>query len=343
MGTSNAPDGITTTGKDNNLGATILPDPTKSHTYWEDFDYYVAGDWSLANGTGSSQALTFEDGGVLNFVIGAGEGIESVIVKKGQSFLFESGKELWMKSRFKRSLSSIGYQVGLGINNTDDDRVVFTNWTSSETLDLITASSWTGTGATFSGVSDTNLIMDNTAGAAAEAISTFATIVGVTYTVFIDFVHTNSTATFSARDASDTNELGTPVLASLSQTYEFTFTATTTTTILKWVNTSTTASQESSITSVDVVGNSDTFVIAKDNVRTVLNLGSISGADTYLDLGFYYDGTKFKIYLNDTFIDFIGDDNLPDDLPLSPEMGFLNSDSGAQSADVDYFYAAKNR
>ncbi len=47
MGTTRFPHGITNTSVDTTLGTIGQPDPSQYHTYWEDFDYYTAGDWTI--------------------------------------------------------------------------------------------------------------------------------------------------------------------------------------------------------------------------------------------------------------------------------------------------------
>ena len=61
--------GVTTALDTEPLGEFVLPDMTKAHVYFEDFDYYVAANWTVTvieAGAGSAaQALTDLDGGNL--------------------------------------------------------------------------------------------------------------------------------------------------------------------------------------------------------------------------------------------------------------------------------------
>jgi len=64
--TSRFPFGITNTIKTETLGMFGIPDPTKFHTFFDDFDRYVAGDWTLTSiGTTGTAALADGDGGLL--------------------------------------------------------------------------------------------------------------------------------------------------------------------------------------------------------------------------------------------------------------------------------------
>ena len=63
------PKGVTNVTKEDPMGMLGMPDPTKFHTYMEDFDIYNATDFTITTteaGSGSAtEALADEDGGVL--------------------------------------------------------------------------------------------------------------------------------------------------------------------------------------------------------------------------------------------------------------------------------------
>jgi hypothetical protein len=339
--TTRLPHGLTTTAKNTTLGETTLPDPTKSHQYWEDFDYFVVANWA----TSGTIAQVDEDGGILGFTIATGPTSASSILKDGNSFSVEPNKRLWLKSRFKRTLISTGYRVGLVTDAADtDDGMFFTNIGDSDALGLIDPAVWVaGAGTTLAGSAGVEVTLQNSGAASASATTTFTTVVGAAYTVVIDFKFTNTAATFSARDPSD-NELGTVTTGLGDEDELFTFTAVSTTTTLKWVNVDTTSSDISKIVSVVTISDHDSLVIANSGTRTILELGVLSAADTYGDFGFYYDGTKVHAYFNDVPITSGSDDNIPEGVALTPLMRFLQgADAGAQTAAVDYFYASKSR
>ena len=64
--TTRFPNGVTNVGEDTIFAALGQLAPTKFHTYWEDFDYYAAGDWTVTETQASAtQALADGDGGLL--------------------------------------------------------------------------------------------------------------------------------------------------------------------------------------------------------------------------------------------------------------------------------------
>ena len=75
-------------------------DPTRYHTLFEDFDFYVAANWTVTEtDAGATQALTDADGGVLLITNSAGDDDLVGVQKIGESFLFEVGKKLFFKAR----------------------------------------------------------------------------------------------------------------------------------------------------------------------------------------------------------------------------------------------------
>lgn len=117
--TTHFPNGLSNVAKSNELGNMGQLDPTQFHTYFNDFDTYVAGDWTVTEvGTGS-RALTNADGGVLLVTNAAADNDHNFFNKVGESFKFESGKKLWFKSRFKVSdATQSDFVVGLQITDT---------------------------------------------------------------------------------------------------------------------------------------------------------------------------------------------------------------------------------
>ena len=65
MKTTRYPNGVTNVAANSILGAYGAPDPTRFHEFFDDFDRFVAADWTITKtGTGTT-ALFAEDGGVL--------------------------------------------------------------------------------------------------------------------------------------------------------------------------------------------------------------------------------------------------------------------------------------
>lgn len=121
MGTpTRYPSGVTNVTKASDLGMFTAPDPTKNHVYFEDFDYYTAGDWTVTTaGSASAVALADVNGGAITLTTDAGATDSVYMNKIGESFLFVVGKKAWLKTRLRVSnaTSSI-FAVGLQITDT---------------------------------------------------------------------------------------------------------------------------------------------------------------------------------------------------------------------------------
>ncbi len=113
------PGGLTTTSKASPLGNFGLPDPTKWHTYFEDFDAYTAGQWTVTEvGTGS-RALTDGNGGLLLVTNAAADNDRNELQKVGESFLLAAGKRAFFKARFKVSdATESDFLIGLAVLDT---------------------------------------------------------------------------------------------------------------------------------------------------------------------------------------------------------------------------------
>lgn len=121
--TTNYPNGVTNQEVSDILGDMGQLDPTKYHTYFNDFDTYTAADWTITTtetGAGSaSEALTDADGGVLLITNDAADNDADFFNKVGESFLFEENKKLWFKARFKVSdATQSDFVMGLQITDT---------------------------------------------------------------------------------------------------------------------------------------------------------------------------------------------------------------------------------
>ena len=97
--------GVTNVGTDSTLGKLKAPAPHKYHQYFNDFDTYLASDWTITtteDGTGSaSEALADGDGGVLLVTNAAGDNAHDFFQLVKEGFKFESGKQIGFHVRFK--------------------------------------------------------------------------------------------------------------------------------------------------------------------------------------------------------------------------------------------------
>lgn len=114
------PGGISTAARNSALFDFVCPDPTKAHVYFNDFDTYAAGDWTVTLiGAGGTAALADADGGVLAITTDALDDDQVTLQKVGESFLLESGKESWFKARFKvADATQSDFQIGLVVTDT---------------------------------------------------------------------------------------------------------------------------------------------------------------------------------------------------------------------------------
>jgi uncharacterized protein involved in tellurium resistance len=118
------------------------PAATIFHTYFEDFDYYTAGDWTVTEtDAGATQALTDGDGGLLLITNTAADNDLVSLQKKGESFRFESGKALFFEARFKVSdATQSDVVIGLQITDTTPldvtDGVFFIKADGAATVDF---------------------------------------------------------------------------------------------------------------------------------------------------------------------------------------------------------------
>jgi hypothetical protein len=107
MGTTRFPNGVTNATPSGVLGAYPALDPTKCHVFFDDFDRYVVGDWTLTTteaGAGdATEALAAGDGGLLLITNDAADNDLDFFQKVGASFKMAAGKKAWFKARFKVS------------------------------------------------------------------------------------------------------------------------------------------------------------------------------------------------------------------------------------------------
>lgn len=126
-------------------------DPRKYHAYFNDFDHFVTGDWTITNvGTTPTNALTDVDGGALLTTITAADNDSSFLQKKGESYRFEAGKKLFFECRFRVSDATQSDVVfGLQITDTTplavSDGVYFLKPDDGATVNLVSLMNSAGT------------------------------------------------------------------------------------------------------------------------------------------------------------------------------------------------------
>jgi hypothetical protein len=129
------------------------PAATLYHTYFEDFDYYTAADWTVTETqAGATQALTDGDGGLLLITNTAADNDLVSLQKVGESFRFASGKPLFFEARFKVSdATQSDVVIGLQITDTTPldvtDGVFFIKADGAATVDFLVEKNNTATTA----------------------------------------------------------------------------------------------------------------------------------------------------------------------------------------------------
>lgn len=155
--TTRLPGGVTNVGDSSIFADLAQPNPALFHTYFEDFDYFTANDWTIttveAGGGSASEALTDEDGGVLLITNDAADDDSDFFNKVGESFTFEAGKRLFFSSRFKVSdATQSDFVMGLQITDTTpldvSDGVFFMKDDGDANLDFYVEKDGTASSAT---------------------------------------------------------------------------------------------------------------------------------------------------------------------------------------------------
>ena len=151
MSTTRFPNGVTNVGEDSLFAALGQLAATQFHTYFEDFDYYAAGDWTVTEtDSGATQALTDGDGGLLLITNTAADNDLVALQKKGNSYTFAAGKKLFFEARFKVSdATQSDLVMGLQVTDTTPlavaNGVFFIKNDGAATVDFVLTKSSTST------------------------------------------------------------------------------------------------------------------------------------------------------------------------------------------------------
>jgi hypothetical protein len=164
------PNGVTNSSKASAMNMLPVLDPTKVHMFFDDFDRYVAADWTITTTEGgasdATEALADADGGVLTITNDAADNDNDFFQKVGESFKLESGKKAWFKSRFKVSdATQSDFVMGLQITDTSplavSDGIYFRKDDGDALLDFVVMKDSSATTATgvHTVVDDTYLVV----------------------------------------------------------------------------------------------------------------------------------------------------------------------------------------
>ena len=137
------PNGVTNVAENDLFCDLAMPDPTQFHTYFNDFDTYAAGDWTVTETSSTAtQALADGDGGWLLLTNSDQDDSLCALQKVGESFLMEAGKKAFFKARFKVN-DATESDVVMGLQVTDatplsvTDGIYFLKSDGAATVDLI--------------------------------------------------------------------------------------------------------------------------------------------------------------------------------------------------------------
>lgn len=125
MGVTNF-SGVTNVAGSETLGSLVFPDPTRCHTWFDDFDDYTAAEWTITETGTGTRAVGNLDGGVLVVTNAAADDDRNFLQWSGntnastvETFKWEAAKSMWFKARLKISdATESDLVIGLQITDT---------------------------------------------------------------------------------------------------------------------------------------------------------------------------------------------------------------------------------
>lgn len=158
------PNGITNAAKASTLWAFGSMDPTKYHVWFDDFDNFEADQWVITRvGVTPTETAVSADGGRLLLTMAATDDSSSSLQWSGddaagviETFKFQVGKEMWLKSRFQVSdVLQSDFVMGLQITDTTPlavtDGVYFRKDDGDSDLDFVVIKDSVATTTTIAG------------------------------------------------------------------------------------------------------------------------------------------------------------------------------------------------
>lgn len=116
------PNGVNDSSENNIWGGGMTGmDPRKFHSFLEDFDFYLATDWTVTETqAGATQALAAGDGGLILLTNSAADNDINQIQKVPAAFLPTVGKRFFMNCRFQLSdVVDSDFAIGIQLTNAD--------------------------------------------------------------------------------------------------------------------------------------------------------------------------------------------------------------------------------
>jgi len=85
------------------------------------------------------------------------------------------------------------------------------------------------------------------------------------------------------------------------------------------------------------------FVVSKNGTSTLTDLSTALVNDTFVELGFEFDGSVFYVHVDGARIGKSVIDNLPDDELLRVSFGVQNGEAASKTLTLDYVFVATER
>ena len=146
------PNGLSTQKVNQTLGMYGQPDPTDPITDFNDFQQYVAADWTVTNTTTHATiGLTAGAGGLISLAGGSSSVTNDIaaIISNPLDFNFTSSQQVWFYAGFKVTTAA-NDQIQLGITAansalTPSDGIYFNKAAGASTIDFVVRKSSTST------------------------------------------------------------------------------------------------------------------------------------------------------------------------------------------------------
>ena len=98
---TNLENGVTNRNAADLFGSMAQLDPTRFHSFMEDFDYFVAGNFTISGAGAGTQALADVDGGVLRLTTAGADNDAELLVKNGEGFTVVASSPIYYRARLQ--------------------------------------------------------------------------------------------------------------------------------------------------------------------------------------------------------------------------------------------------
>ncbi len=172
------PNGVTNVDATDPLAQLGMLDPTKFHTYFNDFDVFTAGDWTITAldggaDSGEVHAVQDADGGILLVTTNDADNDNVCLESQGEAWKLETGKKAWLKIRLK-------------VEDADDSDFYF-GWHTTDTNPFSTAPTQRAYFALTEGAATVTFDMDdNSTDAESDTVATLSDDTYVVLAMYYD-------------------------------------------------------------------------------------------------------------------------------------------------------------